>query len=85
VIFNFFARLEQNCLDDLCRHVSQFFAGFAFERLAEAGMPDAIFSNQKSQFGYIWETLAMEDGGIFYYHLVYVFCGRLVYYCTDIW
>jgi hypothetical protein len=25
-----------------------------------------IFSNQKSQFGYIWEGLAIEDVGIFH-------------------
>jgi hypothetical protein len=34
------------------------------------GLPDGFFSNQKSQFGYILEGLAMEDVGIFYGHLV---------------
>jgi hypothetical protein len=35
------------------------------------GLPDGIFSDQKSQFGLILEVLAMEDVGIFYRHLVY--------------
>jgi hypothetical protein len=35
-----------------------------------------IFSNQKSQFEYILEGLAMEGVGVFYVHLVYF---------TDIW
>jgi hypothetical protein len=35
------------------------------------GLPDGIFSNQKSQFWLILEGLAMEDVGIFYDHLVY--------------
>jgi hypothetical protein len=35
------------------------------------GLPDGIFSNQKSQFGYILEGLAMEDVGILYGHLVF--------------
>jgi hypothetical protein len=34
-------------------------------------LPDGIFSNQKSQFGSILVSLAMEDVGIFYGHLVY--------------
>jgi hypothetical protein len=33
------------------------------------GLPDGIFSNQKSQYGYILEGLAMENVGIFYDHL----------------
>jgi hypothetical protein len=55
-------------------------------------LPDGIFSNQKSQFGYILEVLAMEDVGIFYEHLAYfnaiwyilrsfsLFRGYLVYF-----
>jgi hypothetical protein len=55
-----------------------------------AGLPDGIFSNQKSQFGLILECLAMEDVGAFYGHSVnspafwhilwpfYLFCGHLV-------
>jgi hypothetical protein len=31
-----------------------------------SGLPDGIFSNQKSQFGLISEGLVMEDVGIFY-------------------
>jgi hypothetical protein len=30
----------------------------------EAGLPDGIFSYQKSQFGYILEGLGMENVGI---------------------
>jgi hypothetical protein len=30
------------------------------------GLPDVIFSNKKSQFGYISEDLGMENVGIFY-------------------
>jgi hypothetical protein len=37
----------------------------------QAGLPDGLFSNQKSQFGYILEGLAMENLGLFYDHLVY--------------
>jgi hypothetical protein len=56
------------------------------------GLPDGLFSNQKSKFGKILEGLAMEDVGIFYGHLVHfmVFCyilltlgivrGNLVYF-----
>jgi hypothetical protein len=43
-------------------------------------LPDGIFSNQKSQFGYFLESLALEDVGIFY--------GRLVYFtaiCEMLW
>jgi hypothetical protein len=40
-----------------------------------------LFSNKKSQFGQIWDGLAMEDVGMFYGHLVHftVFCYIL---CT---
>jgi hypothetical protein len=30
-----------------------------------AGLPDGLFSNQKSKFGYILDSLAMED--VIYY------------------
>jgi hypothetical protein len=30
------------------------------------GLPDGLFSNQRSKFGLILEVLAMEDVGIFY-------------------
>jgi hypothetical protein len=55
-------------------------------------LPDGIFSNQKSQIGYILEDLAIEDVGIRYCHFVYfmakwyilwpfgTFCVRLVCY-----
>jgi hypothetical protein len=47
------------------------------------GLPDGIFSNQKSQFGKILDGLGIEDVGIFYGHLVYfwpfgIFCVHLV-------
>jgi hypothetical protein len=54
------------------------------------GQPKGIFSNQKSQFGYILECFRMENVHIFYVHLDYfttiwcilwlfgIFCGRLV-------
>jgi hypothetical protein len=57
-----------------------------------AGLPDGLFSNQKSQFGLILEGLAMDNLGIFYDNLVYfkavenilwpfgIFCGNLVYF-----
>jgi hypothetical protein len=38
---------------------------------AQAGLPDGIFSYQKSQFWYIFEELATEDDSIFCEHLVY--------------
>jgi hypothetical protein len=38
-------------------------------RWSEAGLPDGIFSNQKSQFGQILEGLEMENVGIFYGYL----------------
>jgi hypothetical protein len=57
-----------------------------------AGLPDGLFSNQKSQFWKILVGLAKENLGIFYEHLVYftaignilwpfgIFCGPLVYF-----
>jgi hypothetical protein len=36
-----------------------------------AGLPDSLFSNQKSKFWYILEGPAMEDVGIFYVLLVH--------------
>jgi hypothetical protein len=38
----------------------------------KAGLPDGIFSYQKSQFGYISERLGMENVDIFYGHLEYI-------------
>jgi hypothetical protein len=57
-----------------------------------AGLPDGVFSNQKSRFGPVWECLAMEEVGILYGYLVYftaiwsilrlfgLFYGYLVYF-----
>jgi hypothetical protein len=39
-------------------------------------LPDGLFSNQKSQFGQIFESLILENVDIFYVHLEYF---------TDIW
>jgi hypothetical protein len=41
-----------------------------------SGLPDGLFSNQKSQFGYIFEGLRLENVDIFNRHLEYF---------TDIW
>jgi hypothetical protein len=53
--------------------------------LRHAGLPDGLFSNQKSQYGYLLEGLAMQNLGIFYDHLVYFTAianifGHLVYF-----
>jgi hypothetical protein len=50
----------------------------AFSRMAESGLPDGIFSNQKSQFGYILECLAMKDVGKFV--AISYILGHLVYF-----
>jgi hypothetical protein len=40
--------------------------------VSKSGLPDGIFSNQKSLFGYIWWGLTMKDVGVLlYYHSVY--------------
>jgi hypothetical protein len=36
------------------------------------GLPDGVFSNKKSKFGYILESLEMENVGIFLVHLEYL-------------
>jgi hypothetical protein len=35
------------------------------------GLPDGLFANQKSQFGYILEDLRLQNFDIFYGHLEY--------------
>jgi hypothetical protein len=57
-----------------------------------SGLPDGLFSNQKSHLGSILEGLAIENLGTFYAHLVYfsaienisrpigIFCGHLVHF-----
>jgi hypothetical protein len=52
-------------------------------------LPDGIFSNQKSRFGFISEEFAMKDIGILYGHLVYFIASwyilrQLVYFMV-IW
>jgi hypothetical protein len=44
----------------------------------EAGLPDGIFSDLKSQFGKILEGHAIEDVGIFYEHSVYFTAIRYI-------
>jgi hypothetical protein len=46
------------------------------KRVSLAGLPDGLFSNQKSQFGYILEGLKLEN--------VYIICGHSEYF-TGIW
>jgi hypothetical protein len=58
-------------------------------RGSRTGVPDGIFSNQKFQFGYILEGLAMEDVGIFLalWPILLqfgIFCGSMVYFMV-IW
>jgi hypothetical protein len=36
-------------------------------------LPDGVFSKQKSQFGSILEGLGMENVGIYYGHLGYMY------------
>jgi hypothetical protein len=67
-------------------HLKPFFSG------PQAGLPDGIFSKQKSQFGKIFYSLTLDDVGIFYRHSVYftgnwyslcpfgIFCGHLVFF-----
>jgi hypothetical protein len=45
----------------------------------DPGLPDGIFSNQKSQFGWILECLAMKYVGKFHDHLVYFTANRIFY------
>jgi hypothetical protein len=45
--------------------------GFTQSVTLAAGLPDGIFANPKSQFGYILEGLGMENVGIVYDHLEY--------------
>jgi hypothetical protein len=59
--------------------------------VCRAGLPDGLFSNQKSQFGQILEGIELKAAGILYGHLVNfpsiwyilrhfgIFCGNLVY------
>jgi hypothetical protein len=44
--------------------------------LFRPGLPEGLFSNQKSLFGYIWEGLRLEN--------VYIFYGNLEYF-MEIW
>jgi hypothetical protein len=50
----------------------------------QAGLPDGIFSWQKSQFGKIFEGLAFEVVDMFHCLLVHVFYGHLVHFMA-IW
>jgi hypothetical protein len=54
-------------------------------------LPDGFVSDQKSQFGYIWEDLGMENVVINPGHLEYIttigyiFCGHLVIFCNFVY
>jgi hypothetical protein len=54
-------KLEENVRDGV-KYISQL----------KPGLPDGIFSKQKSQFWSIWEGHGMEKFGIFYCHLEYI-------------
>jgi hypothetical protein len=43
----------------------------SFRFLVAPRMPDALFSDQKSHFGYIFEGLRFENVDVFYGHLEY--------------
>jgi hypothetical protein len=47
-----------------------------------AGLPDGLFSNQKSKSGYILEGLAMEDVGTYILWTLRPFYGLLLYLWT---
>jgi hypothetical protein len=51
---------------------------------SRAGLPDGLFSHQKSKFGKILEGLAMEDVGICTLRTLGQFYGLLLYF-IDIW
>jgi hypothetical protein len=48
--------------------------------ILQPGLPDGIFSIQKSQFEYILKGLEMEGVGIFIWPFV-ILCGHLVFLC----
>jgi hypothetical protein len=47
-------------------------SGSSVEEPSLTGMPDGMFSNKKSKFGYILEGLGMKKVGIFYGHLEFI-------------
>jgi hypothetical protein len=64
-----------------------------YDRSCTAGLPDGLFSNKKSKFGYILECLGgkmvlyfittwniLRPFGIMYCRLVYVVCCHLVFF-----
>jgi hypothetical protein len=62
-----------------------FFSKFLFAALcSESGLPDGLFSNQKSQFGKILEDLRLENVDVFYGHLKYFIDIRDITYMA-IW
>jgi hypothetical protein len=61
------AAASQHQIDDVYRNKKI----MSVSQLMGPGLPDGLFSDQKSQFGYILEGLAMEDFGVFYIHLGY--------------
>jgi hypothetical protein len=53
------------------KRCTAFFQACRVQDSGLAGLPDGLFSNQKSQFGQILEGLGMENVVIFYDHLEY--------------
>jgi hypothetical protein len=47
-------------------------AGVTGISLTSPGLPDGLFSYQKSQFGYIFEDHGLENFGVFYGHLAFL-------------
>jgi hypothetical protein len=50
--------------------------------LRGTGLPDGIFSKQKSKFGYILEDLLIENVGVFYGHLLHFTIIWYMYYVS---
>jgi hypothetical protein len=85
-------RQERLLLSVLPSFVAQQVTRFGLANAHQTGLPDGLFSNQKSQFGKILDGLAMENLVIFCDHLVYftaignilwlfgIFGGTLVYF-----
>jgi hypothetical protein len=57
------------------------------QKSLEAGLPDNMYSNQKSRFGKILDGLAIEDVGILYGHSIHIiyFTATFLVYFVAIW
>jgi hypothetical protein len=70
-VLSFQVLLQLNCLCPNEDSDCQLKVFWAEQTALGPRLPDGIFSNQKSQFGFILEGLALGDFGVFYGHLVY--------------